>query len=109
MSRGNLLLSASRMESYGMALGEARALGLPIIALRGGNTAALVLAGAGGELLENDVELGRACVRLCRDGAEHARRLALAHAERLAERSWSQAARELLLQLSAAAAGAAYE
>ena len=107
MAESNLLISASHMESYGMALAEARALGLPIVALRGGNTAVHVMAGAGGELVGSHAALARACVRLCRDGAEHERRLALAHAGRLAERSWSDAAREFVLQLSTAAAGVA--
>jgi len=105
MSRSNLLLSASRMESYGMVLGEARALGLPIVALAAGNTPAHVLPGAGGELVASDAELARACARLCRDAAEHERRLGLAHGQRLAARPWAQAACELLAQLSATAPG----
>jgi len=42
ISRADLMLSASRMESYGMALAEARACGRPILARRGGNVAAHV-------------------------------------------------------------------
>ncbi len=110
MARSNLVISASRMESYGMVLAEARALAVPIIALRGGNSAEHVLEQAGGELVESDSELAKACVRLCRDPSQHELRLGRARESRLAARPWSEAARDFLLQLSAAASVAtAYE
>jgi glycosyltransferase involved in cell wall biosynthesis len=101
MVQSNLLISASRMESYGMVLAEARALGVPIIARRGGNSVEHVLELAGGEIVDSDSELAKACVRLCRDPGQHELRLDRARESRLAARPWSEAAREFLLQVSA--------
>jgi glycosyltransferase involved in cell wall biosynthesis len=107
MRRSNLLLSASRMESYGMALAEARSLGIPLLALRGGNAEALVGAVSGGQLVDDEVELARATARLARDAIEHERRLSLAYERRLAPRTWADAARELSAQLEASSLGRA--
>jgi hypothetical protein len=41
MAASNLMLSTSVMESYGMALDEARTLGLPILATAGGHTSSI--------------------------------------------------------------------
>lgn len=95
LCKSNLLLSASVMESYGMALAEGRRVGLPLLARAGGNVSAHVRAEAGGELVADAEALARACVRLCRDPAEHSRRLTAARNHIPARRSWRDAAREL--------------
>jgi glycosyltransferase involved in cell wall biosynthesis len=100
-SRTNLLVSASIYEAYGMALAEARAAGIPILALPGGHAKVHVTAQAGGELCAGHRELARACVRLCRDPDEHRRRGQLASLHAYSPRSWLDAARELSAQLAA--------
>ena len=92
LMRRNLLLSASSMESYGMALDEGRRIGLPLLACAAGNVSSLVDVAAGGELVEGTEALAEACVRLCRDAREHQRRLSAARASIPSPRSWHQAA-----------------
>jgi glycosyltransferase involved in cell wall biosynthesis len=92
MAAGNLMLSASIMESYGMALAEARTLGLPIMATAGGNVARQVEREAGGELLGEPAQLAEACLALARNPDEHRRRMAVARASAWPARSWPQAA-----------------
>ena len=99
MATSNLLISCSSMESLGMALMEARGLGLPILAERGGHVAAIVGRNSGGELFANAAELVGALLLISRDHAEHRRRIALARAQRWTARSWSDAAREFVAQL----------
>lgn len=94
MAASNLFISASVMESFGMALAEARTLGLPIVACAGGNVAALVHGGCGGELVTDPSQLAAASLRLCRDAGEHRRLLTLARAEALPPRPWSEVGRE---------------
>jgi glycosyltransferase involved in cell wall biosynthesis len=96
LARRDLMISASRMESFGMALAEARTLGVPIAARGGGNVAALVEVAAGGELCRDEGELALAFLSLCRDPDELARRHELARSHARPPRSWSDAARELL-------------
>jgi glycosyltransferase involved in cell wall biosynthesis len=100
LSTSNLLVSASRMESFGMAIAEARTLGVPVLARTGGNTAALVDAAAGGHLVDGDGELARACCRLARDHRAHARALGLAQGYPRPPRDFAQAARDFVSQLS---------
>jgi len=95
LSHSSVLLSASRMESYGMALSEARAAGVPIIARTGGNAAAHVHAEAGGALCTDARAVARELLSLTRDRPLLAQRDALALAARRA-RSWSDAAATLL-------------
>jgi glycosyltransferase involved in cell wall biosynthesis len=89
-----VLLSASRVESFGMAIAEARASGCAVIARRGGHVAELVTPAAGGELVDDDPALVRALLALARDPVLRARRVALAEAGRLAARSWAAVASE---------------
>jgi len=96
----DLFVSASRMESYGMALNEARVLGVPILAHAGGNAAAHVAAEAGGVLLHGDDALARACVALARDAELMRERSAAARAHAVEPRTWARAAEELLAQLA---------
>jgi glycosyltransferase involved in cell wall biosynthesis len=104
LARASVLLSASRMESYGMALSEARAAGVPIIARAGGHAAAHVSADAGGALCSDAQAVARELLLLVRDRPLLAQRDALARAARRS-RSWSQAAAELLAFVSAAKSG----
>ncbi len=94
LARSELLVSASRMESYGIALNEARVVGVPILARTGGNAAAHVDPGAGGELVANDDELARRCVALARDPELRRARVSKARARAPLGRSWQAAARE---------------
>lgn len=98
----DFVVSASRMESFGLALAEARAMGVPIVARRGGNVEAHVHADAGGELVDDDDALADACVRLAADPVELERRRRAARAHVPPARSWADAARELLQGLSPA-------
>jgi glycosyltransferase involved in cell wall biosynthesis len=67
MADCNVVLSASTMEAYGMALAEARTLGLPIVARAGGNVARLVEASSGGEVVESADALAESFLVVCRD------------------------------------------
>jgi glycosyltransferase involved in cell wall biosynthesis len=96
----DLFVSASRMESYGIALNEARVVGVPILALAAGNAAQHVAPAAGGELVSSDAELAQACVALARAPAVRGKRLAQARARAPRGRSWLSTARELSAQLA---------
>ena len=96
----DLLISASRMESYGMALAEARAAGTPILSRGGGNAAAHVDTDSGGELVGDDAALASALVRLAREPDE-LRRRALAAASARRARTWGDAASDFIEQLRA--------
>jgi glycosyltransferase involved in cell wall biosynthesis len=105
LSGSNLLISASRMESFGMALAEARTSGVPIVALARGNVPSLVSRDSGGMLADDDRALARACVDLTRDRAAHRRAVGLARAEARPPRSFTDAARDFEAQLSATGLG----
>lgn len=98
MGRSNLFISASMMESYGMAVAEARTVGRPILATRGGNVSELVTLDSGGEVFPTIEHLADACVALARNPIEHRRRLRLARTHAIPPRPWSVAASELLAQ-----------
>jgi glycosyltransferase involved in cell wall biosynthesis len=102
LAESELFVSASRMESYGIALAEARVIGVPILAVNAGNAAAHVTAEGGGELLDDDAALARACLDLARNRALSRERLgkARARARLVPARSWSDAAAELTDQLA---------
>jgi glycosyltransferase involved in cell wall biosynthesis len=96
VAASDLFISASRMESFGMALGEARALGVPIVARAGGNVAAHVDESAGGRLVATDEALAAECARLAQDPRELARRRDAARRARPPARTWADAAREFI-------------
>jgi glycosyltransferase involved in cell wall biosynthesis len=96
LAASDLFVSPSRMESFGLALAEARALGVPILARAGGNSAAHVDPAAGGRLFGNDAALAAECARLARDPVELGARRAAAQAARSRSRSWADAARDLV-------------
>jgi glycosyltransferase involved in cell wall biosynthesis len=93
LARSALFVSASRMESYGMALAEARAHGTPIVARAGGHVSAHVLPEAGGQLVEDEMQLARALLELTRHPVRVQDRIALAETSRPL-RSWRTAALE---------------
>ncbi len=62
----NLFLSAARMETFGISLQEARAYGLPILAVIGGNSENHVSAGITGELFEDPAMLAKGFLGLVR-------------------------------------------
>ena len=102
----SLLVSAARIETYGMALAEARAMGLPIAALEVGNVAAHVDPAAGGTLCRSHAELAASVLDLVRQPAALARATAAARAAARtaaaasAARTWDAAADALLAQLT---------
>jgi glycosyltransferase involved in cell wall biosynthesis len=100
IAASDFLVSASRMESFGLALAEARALGVPIVARAGGNTGAHVRELAGGRLVDSDEALADECLRLARDRAELEERRAAAQAHRPPRRTWADAARDFQAQLT---------
>jgi glycosyltransferase involved in cell wall biosynthesis len=99
LANASLLVSASHMESYGMALAEGRALGTPILALPGGNIAHHVAAESGGELAHSFHELAAALCTLMSDPNELAARLLRARAT-ASIRPWSIAAHDFVAAVS---------
>jgi len=87
IAESDVLVSASRMESYGMAIADARACGVPVLARAGGNVKNLVDEADGGELVEDTLALADALRRLAADRQLLARRRARARAHRRV-RSW---------------------
>lgn len=100
LQRSDVLVSASRMEAYGMALAEARATGVPIIARSAGNASALVGKENGGALVDDERAVAAELLMLAREPARLAAARALATAARLS-RSWHDAAADFCAQLSA--------
>lgn len=93
--QADLLVSASRMESFGMALAEARACGRPILARTGGNVAAHVDPSWGGALTADEAHLAEALVALGRDRTELRARQQRAWKHR-PHRPWAEVASRLL-------------
>ncbi|HEU4534554.1 MAG TPA: glycosyltransferase, partial [Polyangiaceae bacterium] len=98
MRESDLFVSASRMESFGMALAEARSLGLPLVVRAGGHAGRHVDEAAGGVLCADEAEVAFECLSLARDRAEFGRRAALAAARPLPVRTWADAAADYLSQ-----------
>lgn len=94
-ARAHVLVSASRSESYGMAIAEARASGCIVLARAGGHVAKLVDL-TSSVLVDDDLALADAMLALARDASECTRRLACAAATRGPARSWSDVAREFM-------------
>lgn len=95
-----LFLSTSQMETFGMALQEARAFGVPILACRGGNASAHVEHGVTGALCETVTELVEELLDLSRAPERLASLFAAAQSLRTgSEYTWDVAAEEFLRQL----------
>jgi glycosyltransferase involved in cell wall biosynthesis len=99
LAESDLLLSASVMESYGMALSDARVSGVPILARAGGHAAAHIESAAGGQLVTDVAQLAEALLFLVRAPAVMAERVRQARRHALSARPWSRVARALLDQL----------
>ena len=95
VAESDVLVSASKMESYGMAIADARACGVPVLARRGGNVGQLVGAAAGGEVVPDISALARVVRELAADPDEVARRVAHARAHRRV-RAWADVAEDFV-------------
>lgn len=96
--QANLFISASFWETYGMALAEARAFGLPVMALDRGNVSFHVKTGQNGFLFSGIPELSYACFQLIRAPE---RLIPLHHSLSLPKKpvyTWNHAARSLINQ-----------
>ena len=91
----DVLVSASRMESYGMAIADARACGVPVVARAGGNVGELVDARTGGEVVADVAGVGEVLGQLASDRTEVERRTGLARANRR-RRSWDETAADFV-------------
>jgi glycosyltransferase involved in cell wall biosynthesis len=96
LAEANVLVSASLTESFGLALAEARAAGLAIVARRGGHSIAHARAETGGVVVLDAARAAEECLRLCRDPAELTRRLERARKRSGKKRQWSDAADDYL-------------
>jgi glycosyltransferase involved in cell wall biosynthesis len=101
-----VLVSASQMESFGMALQEARAWGLPILACDAGNVRNHFEHGKNGCLYGAIADLAAGFLALVRDGARMQRLFACAQEMRLgSDYTWDDAALALLGALDEPAQG----
>ncbi|MEM7201414.1 MAG: glycosyltransferase family 4 protein [Planctomycetota bacterium] len=104
--RAALLVSASAMETFGMALQEARAHGLPILVRAGGHAAAHVEPGVTGLVCDRLDELADAFVQQLREPTALRSWFDVAQARAAAAVArcggWTEAAQSLLAQLAAA-------
>lgn len=95
--RAHVLLSAAKMETFGMALSEARAWGLPILAYDGGNTRHHVRHGENGMIFDSVGGVADAFLRLAEKPREMQRLIEDARALREgAGYSWGGAAERFL-------------
>jgi len=96
----NLFVSASRMETFGMSLQEARLQALPILAVRGGNSENHLIVGKTGLIFDNPDALAGGLVSLAADTTRHARYFSGAYgACPDASATWPDAASQLLKDL----------
>lgn len=101
-ARANLLLSASRMETFGISLQEARHAGLPILAVEGGNSGNHLKAGITGELFADPGALALGFLERVRSQEILARYFAAAQNERpRGSGSWADAATRVRASLEA--------
>ena len=98
--RASVFVSSSRVETFGMALQEARRVGVPVLARRGGNAAAHVPGPEVGALYDDVDGLADGLLALVRAPIRLAALRKSARAARLlAGYTWADAARSLLDQL----------
>ena len=97
----HLLVSASAMETFGMAIHEARAHGLPILALDAGYAREHFAHGENGVLCSSVPELATALVELARDDERMAALFSRAQTTSLPSGySWPDAAQRFLDELA---------
>lgn len=98
----NLLISSSFFETYGMALQEGVAWGLPILAIKGGNVANHIEEGENGYLFENALALVKKLTNLAEDRQKMALLLKrAANYKGKQSLTWSALAKDLLLKVGA--------
>jgi glycosyltransferase involved in cell wall biosynthesis len=95
LAAANVFVSASVTESFGLALAEARAAGLAIVARDGGHASAHAREETGGVVVHDAARAAEECLRLSRDPDELSRRLELAR-QPTTVRRWAEAAEEFL-------------
>jgi glycosyltransferase involved in cell wall biosynthesis len=95
----NLFVSSAKMETFGMALHEAVAHGLPILCRDGGYASRHFVAGDDGLLFHSSEALAGGLLALARDNQRMAAFFARAQARTAQAYSWNDAARTLLTQL----------
>jgi glycosyltransferase involved in cell wall biosynthesis len=96
----NLFVSAAKMETFGMALQEARAHGLPIVARDAGHVGRHLTDSESGRLVASAEDLAREVVALSQDAGRMSRFFDDAQRLRLQTRySWENAAEKLLVEL----------
>jgi glycosyltransferase involved in cell wall biosynthesis len=101
--QSTVFVSPSENETFGMALHEARAFGLPVLALDRSHAREHVVESTHGCRYPTTAELAESCLQLARDPVHLARLRAEAFAHRLRdERTWEDAARDLVTGLRAA-------
>ena len=99
MNDASLFISTAFMETYGMALQEARALNLPILALKGGHTENHITQGATGLLFEEMTDLVQALIQMASsDGKLQVLQTEIASRNQDAFYSWSEAAYSFIQQ-----------
>lgn len=92
-------ISASRMETYGMSVQEARAFGLPVLACEAGYVKTHISSGTNGSVYASISELAGACVELIRRPGMLRRLRQSAYGFRALETyTWKDAARLFLKQ-----------
>ncbi|MFP4093180.1 MAG: glycosyltransferase family 4 protein [Cyclobacteriaceae bacterium] len=99
-ARHNLFVSAARMETYGMALQEARSTGLPLLLLEGGYSRQHISQGAG-RAFTSVFDLAKFFIELCRNPARFIKLGSEAQASVLKQPAydWQQAAQLFLTQI----------
>jgi len=96
----HLLVSAAPMETFGMAIFEARAHGLPVLAIDGGNAARHFEPGNDGISCASAGELARTLVGLANDDGRMRELVRRAEATRVSsDYGWDQAAQRFLAEL----------
>ncbi len=94
------LLSVSPSETFGMAIRDARAAGLPVLALKGGNIPYLIEEGVDGKLYAQRESLISDLIRLTREPEKFADWLGAFTPRPLVIPSWEQQGRKLMNWLS---------
>lgn len=97
---GDLLISVAAMETFGMALQEAMAHGLPLLLREGGYSGRHLIDRGAGEVHESVEKLAASLLGLLSEPMRLAKLKRAAHVARPPRRTWDDAARSLLDQLS---------
>lgn len=94
--QADVFVSAASMETYGMAIREAMAAGIPVLLREGGQAGRHLRDGGAGILCADAAELGRELCDLLADPLELASYQAAARNNAPPRRSWTGVARDLL-------------